>query len=124
MYKRQPYISGGKERAYLPDYLVRIRSEAGGTANLILEITGFNQDKELKRWAVRERWLPAVNNARRKLDLSAWHFAEITAIGNIKPELEAAVGRIVADLEESELMRDLLLIQSHTCLLYTSDRSD
>ncbi|MEF8707603.1 MAG: DEAD/DEAH box helicase family protein [Candidatus Accumulibacter propinquus] len=109
-----PYISGGKERAYLPDYLVRIRSEAGAMANLILEITGFNQDKELKRWAVRERWLPAVNNARGKLDLSAWHFAEITAIENIKPELEAAVGRIVADLEEDELMRDLLLIQSHT----------
>jgi type III restriction enzyme len=81
-----PYISGGKERslpARLPDPPAHGRSCA--PPMLILEITGFNQDKELKRWAVRERWLPAVNNARDKLGLPPWYFEEIDDIEDIKP---------------------------------------
>ena len=109
-----PYIQGGKEREYLPDYLVRIRSENGETANLILEITGFNKDKELKRWAVNERWLPAVNNMRQKLGLAPWHFAEITDIDNIKPELERIIGGIVEALEEQAAQRDWQQMQVHT----------
>jgi len=106
-----PYVQGGKEREYLPDYLVRIRNESGETANLILEITGFNKDKELKRWAVNERWLPAVNNMRQKLGLAPWHFAEITDIDNIKPELERIIGSIVAGLDENAAQQDLMRAQ-------------
>ena len=106
-----PYFQGGKEREYLPDYLVRIRNESGETANLILEITGFNKDKELKRWAVNERWLPAVNNMRQKLGLAPWHFAEITDIDNIKPELERIIGSIIAGLDEIAAQQDLMRAQ-------------
>ncbi|HMV22679.1 MAG TPA: hypothetical protein PKE50_15525, partial [Rhodocyclaceae bacterium] len=109
-----PYIQGGKEREYLPDYLVRIRHANGETANLILEITGFNKDKELKRWAVRERWLPAVNNMRQKLGLAPWHFAEITDIDDIKPALERIVGDIVAEIDARAADTALMHAQLHS----------
>lgn len=94
-----PYIANGKERDYLPDYLIRLRTPKLRSANLLLEITGLNKDKELKRWYVRERWLPAVNNARDKLGLAPWYFEEITDIENIKPALEKAIKRIVEEID-------------------------
>lgn len=94
-----PYVSDGKQRNYLPDYLVRIRTPKLRRANLLLEITGFNQDKSLKRWTVRERWLPAVNNAREKLGLAPWYFEEIEDIENIKPLLEKVIQRIVEEVD-------------------------
>jgi type III restriction enzyme len=96
-----PYVSEGKQRNYLPDYLVRIRTPKLRRANLLLEITGFNQDKALKRWTVRERWLPAVNNARKRLGLAPWYFEEIEDIDNIKPALEKAIQRIVEEVDAS-----------------------
>lgn len=106
-----PYVADGKERDYLPDYLVRLKTPEGRHANLILEITGFNKDKALKRWYVEERWLPAVNHVRGKLDLPPWHFAEITDIANIKPELERIIGGIVTDMEERAAAEDLMRAQ-------------
>ena len=94
-----PYVSDGKQRNYLPDYIVRLRTPKLRRANLLLEITGFNQDKALKRWTVRERWLPAVNNAREKLGLAPWYFEEIEDIENIKPLLEKAIQRIVEEVD-------------------------
>jgi type III restriction enzyme len=94
-----PYASHGKERNYLPDYLVRIVTPKLRRAQLILEITGFNTDKDIKRWYVRERWLPSVNNVREKLGLPPWYFEEITDIDNIKPALEAAIRRIADEVD-------------------------
>jgi len=94
-----PYIDKGKEREYLPDYLVRVRTPKLREAMLLLEITGFNKDKELKRWAVNERWLPAVNNARKKLGLSPWYFAEIDDIDDIKPRLTKTIQCIVDEID-------------------------
>lgn len=106
-----PYVADGKERHYLPDYLIKIKSAEGRYAQLILEITGFNKDKELKRWFVNERWLPAINNVRSKLGLPPWFFAEISDIDNIKPQLEAIIGGIAADLDERLMMDDLINAQ-------------
>lgn len=94
-----PYIEGGKERQYIPDFLIRLRTPKLREAALILEITGFNKNKELKRWAVSERWLPAVNNARRKLGLPPWHFAEIDDIDDIKPRLTRAIETIIEEID-------------------------
>lgn len=94
-----PYVDGGRERNYLPDYLVRLRTPKLREGTLILEITGFSKDKALKRWAVNERWLPAVNNARCKLGLAPWFFAEIDDIEDIKPRLTKAIQRIVEEID-------------------------
>ncbi|MFZ1444777.1 MAG: DEAD/DEAH box helicase family protein [Candidatus Dechloromonas phosphoritropha] len=121
-----PYVSSGKERDYLPDYLIRLRTPKLRTANLILEITGFNKDKELKRWAVRERWLPAVNNARAKLGLAPWYFEEIEDIGNIKPTLTATIKRIVEEIDAAPdtLGEALRLLASLPDDFYLEGRED
>jgi hypothetical protein len=95
-------------------------------ANLILEITGFNQDKELKRWAVRERWLPAVNNARDKLGLPAWYFEEIADIEDIKPALTQAIRRIVDEIDAApdSLVEILDLLASLPDDFYPDGRHD
>jgi len=123
---RIPYISGGKERSYLPDYLIRLRTSKLRTGNLILEISGFNQDKELKRWAVRERWLPAVNNARSQLGLPPWYFAEITDIADIKPALTLAIRRIVEEIDAAPdtLGEALRLLASLPDDFYLDGRED
>lgn len=105
-----PYSAEGKERQYLPDYLLRIKSPASGRqANVILEITGFNQDKEIKRWYVNQRWLPAINASRDKLGLAPWYFLEVTDIDNIKPQLKREIQRIIDELDEDQ---DLMHAQS------------
>lgn len=121
-----PYIDGGKEREYLPDYLVRLRTPKLREATLILEITGFSKDKALKRWAVTERWLPAVNNARSKLGLSPWYFAEIDEIDDIKPRLTCCIQGIVDEIDAApDTLREALqLLASLPDDFYPDGRHD
>lgn len=121
-----PYIDGGKEREYLPDYLVRLRTPKLREATLILEITGFSKDKALKRWAVNERWLPAVNNARSKLGLSPWYFAEIDEIDDIKPRLTRCIQGIVDEIDAApDTLREALqLLASLPDDFYPEGRHD
>lgn len=84
-----PYTRQGKDRQYEPDFIVRAKTPGGKTVNLILEITGFSQDKDEKKWYTLNRWLPAVNNVREKFPMDAWHFMEVAAdIRDIKNDLK------------------------------------
>ncbi len=74
---RIPYVKSGKDKYYLPDFVVRLQRADGEIVNLILEITGYNQDKEEKRWTVQQQWLPAVNAARERYKMLRWDFLEI-----------------------------------------------
>ena len=69
-----PYAKDGKDKAYFPDFLCRVRLADGTQVNLILEVTGMNQEKAEKRWTVEHRWLPAVNSAG---GFGRWAFAEV-----------------------------------------------
>lgn len=83
-----PYVKDGKDRAYLPDFILRVAGKDGHTHNLIVEITGMSQDKAEKRWYVANRWLPAVNAVRDKFGYDEWHFLEIEGdIRDIKNEV-------------------------------------
>ena len=81
-----PYVDEkGKERQYLPDFLLKVRSPHGGEpVSLIVEITGFNQDKKAKKWCVENRWLPAVN---RDGSLGRWYFLEVSDIKLVKNQV-------------------------------------
>jgi hypothetical protein len=70
----------GKDRQYLPEFIVRANTPLGKTINLILEISGFNRDKDYKRSYVYNRWLPAVNNIQKKYKMDEWHFMEVMLI--------------------------------------------
>ncbi|MGE4240278.1 BPTD_3080 family restriction endonuclease [Ramlibacter sp.] len=98
-----PYTDkAGKDRRYVPDFLCRIKTPGGRRFNLIVEITGFAQDKELKRYFTLQRWLPAVNAQREKFGGLSWHFLEITDIERLKNELEPTVERIGREVDVGE----------------------
>lgn len=83
-----PYVKDGKDRAYLPDFILCVTGKDGRTHNLIVEITGMSQDNAEKRWYVANRWLPAVNAVRDKFGYDEWHFLEIAGdIRDIKNEV-------------------------------------
>lgn len=95
-----PYVDKqGTERKYLPDFLCRVKTPDGELYNLIVEITGFAKDKELKRYFMQQRWLPAVNAQCSKTGGLPWYFCEITDIDRIKNDLTAAIERISAEID-------------------------
>lgn len=75
---RIPYQKPSGEPAnYEPDFLIRAKGgTTGEDLRLILEITGFNKDKQDKRWTVEHRWLPAVNAVAPHYGWPRWHFHE------------------------------------------------
>ncbi|MCF8169206.1 MAG: DEAD/DEAH box helicase family protein [Rhodoferax sp.] len=96
-----PYVdTQGVERAYLPDFICRVKTPDGELFNLIVEITGFNKDKALKRYFTTERWLPAVNGQLTQPGALRWYFVEITDIERIKNTLGEAVERISTEVDE------------------------
>lgn len=87
-----PYIQYGKDKNYIPDFIARVKTPAGKVVNLVIEITGMSQDKEVKKWYVENRWLPAVNNVREQYRFDEWHFIEIANdIRDIKNELKKKI---------------------------------
>ena len=84
-----PYTLDGKERGYLPDFIVRLDDGHGrdDLLNLILrgQRRGARKDKAAKVAAARNLWVPAVNAHG---GLGRWAFIEIDdvydAIGPIR----------------------------------------
>jgi type III restriction enzyme len=90
-----PYVAQGKDRYYFPDFIARCVTPSGEIINLIVEITGMNQDKAEKRWYVENRWLPAVNAVRERYDMGRWEFVEIANdIRDIKNQLLAKINSL------------------------------
>jgi type III restriction enzyme len=100
----------GKDRKYLPDFLLRVRTPQGNTFNLIVEVTGFAKDKELKRYFVQNRWLPAVNAMAQKhggtWGTLSWHFVELTDDERFKNHLVEAIQGISAELDAQAELDD------------------
>ena len=88
-----PYVGAdGKDRQYFPDFIARCRAKDKNILNLIIEITGMNDDKAAKKWHVENRWLPAVNAVRGKYGFDLWAFIEIARdIRDIKNQLIAKI---------------------------------
>jgi type III restriction enzyme len=80
-----PYLDVATEHAYVPDFIAKIQTESGKEVYLILEISGFSNDryghKDLKRKYAQDFWLPAVNNLGK---YGTWEYLEVTDIDNIK----------------------------------------
>jgi type III restriction enzyme len=90
-----PYIQYGKDKNYLPDFIARVKTPKGKKVNLVIEITGMSQDKEVKKWYVENRWLPAVNNARNDYSMDEWHFIEVANdIRDIKNDLRTKINSL------------------------------
>jgi type III restriction enzyme len=73
-----PYTDkDGSDRHYLPDFIVHARLAGGGSAMVIVEVSGLRHDKTQKKWAVTNRWLPAVNAVRERHGWPQWDFIEV-----------------------------------------------
>ncbi|HEV3272838.1 MAG TPA: DEAD/DEAH box helicase family protein [Candidatus Methylacidiphilales bacterium] len=82
---RIPYVDEkGKERDYMPDFIVRLKKEDGSVQNLIVEVSGTRFDKEAKLWTIRHRWLPAVNAVADKHEWDRWDFLELDSEAAVK----------------------------------------
>ncbi|MDH4449341.1 MAG: DEAD/DEAH box helicase family protein [Rhodoferax sp.] len=120
-----PYVDKhGTDRQYQPDFLCRIKTPGGELFNLIVEITGFAKDKELKRYFTTQRWLPAVNGQRDKFGGLPWHFIEITDIDRIKNELLPAIERISAEVDDQVERHFWMHAQSSTLETIWGDDDD
>ncbi len=87
-----PYVAEGKDRQYFPDFIARCKRRDRSRVNLIIEITGMNKDKAMKKDYVHARWLHAVNAGREQYGYDEWRFIEIAGdIRDIKNELLAAI---------------------------------
>ena len=83
-----PYVGQGKDRAYFPDFIARVKTPDGRIISLIIEVTGMNREKAEKKWYVENRWLPAVNEVHKHYEMDEWHFIEIANdIRQIKTQL-------------------------------------
>ncbi|TFL16707.1 BPTD_3080 family restriction endonuclease [Jannaschia formosa] len=88
-----PYTADGEPRRYRPDFLIRL--DAPDPTTLIVEVKGFrDHDAMLKAQAIRNRWIPAINGTGRH---GRWHFAELRAIHDFRPELDAAIDALLGE---------------------------
>lgn len=90
-----PYMAGIQEHNYLTDFIAVVETPKGETVNLIIEISGFSNDrtgnKDAKRYYTEKYWIPAVNNLKK---YGRWAFVEVTDIDNIKSILNAKINSL------------------------------
>ncbi len=91
-----PYIDGTQEHQYVPDFIARVRGgKSGEEVNLIIEISGFSDDrtahKDLKRYYATQYWLPAANNLGI---YGRWDFIEISDIDNVRALLTEKIKQL------------------------------
>lgn len=90
-----PYMDGAKERMYMPDFIVRVRTPHDEVVHLILEISGFasdrNAQKDAKRYYTTRHWLPAANHLGT---YGRWDFLEVSDIDNIKAILNQKINEL------------------------------
>lgn len=90
-----PYVVDGEEHDYVTDFIAVCEAPDGRTVNLIIEISGFSNDrtgnKDAKRLYTQNYWIPAVNNLQK---YGEWAFIEITDIDNIELALTKKINEL------------------------------
>ena len=89
-----PYRLAGEARRYLPDFIVRIRDDAGAAIHLVVEIKGLRgEDAKAKAETMRALWVPGVNNLGR---FGHWDFVELRNIETMEADFGAFVNTVAA----------------------------
>ena len=82
-----PYRVDGRNRSYVPDFIVRIDDGAPEPINLIVEVKGFRgEDAKIKAETTQKSWIPAVNRLKM---FGRWDFLEIKNVHTILEDLRA-----------------------------------
>ena len=77
-----PYLHNGQTHDYLPDFLVRLKTQPG--VHLILETKGYDELAEVKA-APAERWVAAVNADGQH---GSWRYAQARSIAKVRAILD------------------------------------
>jgi type III restriction enzyme len=83
-----PYLHNGQMHDYLPDFLIRLKTECLG--HLILETKGYDPLEEVKG-AAAHRWVAAVNADGK---YGQWMFKMVNRVPEIPANIDAAMGKI------------------------------
>lgn len=90
-----PYMDNTQERNYVTDFIAVIETPKKDIINLIIEISGFSNDrtgsKDAKRYYTEHYWIPAANNLEK---YGRWAFVEVTDIDNIKSILNEKINSL------------------------------
>lgn len=97
-----PYLHEGRSHAYVPDFLLRLRTrdDADVVRTLIVEVSGGQKSAhspgsvETKATTARNSWCPAVNNHG---GFGRWGYTEVTDPTHIHAQLDAAIANLYAD---------------------------
>jgi type III restriction enzyme len=79
-----PYRFNGRSCRYLPDFLVRLRSDRF----LLLEGKGRQTSKDDAKETAARRWIAAVNADRR---WGEWSYAVVRSKAEVRPVIDAAL---------------------------------
>ncbi len=93
-----PYTIDGRQRSYIPDFIIRIDDGHGSDdlLNLVLEVSGARRkDKEHKAATMRKLWIPAVNAWGR---LGRWQYVEVTDPWEAAGVIQSAISHTVQPL--------------------------
>ena len=89
-----PYLTGAKQRKYLPDFVVQVDDGRADLLNLIVEIKGYRgENAKDKASAMQKYWIPGVNNLG---NIGRWAFAEFRAVFEIESEFNKVVEESVS----------------------------
>lgn len=83
-----PYEWQGVRHEYRPDYLVRLRHADGGEIKVVVEVKGFETEKDRQKEAAARRWVRAVN---RHGEFGWWAFV----LCREPQRLQSQLGQIV-----------------------------
>ena len=79
----------------MPDFIAVCETKDGNEVNLIIEISGFSNDrsgnKDIKRHYTLDYWIPAAKNLEK---YGRWDFIEIEDIDNIKATLISKINEL------------------------------
>jgi type III restriction enzyme len=100
-----PYLMGGINHKYLPDYIVRVDDGHGQSdlLNLIVEIKGYRgEDAKAKKETMETRWLPGVNGLG---SYGRWAFAEFTDIWEMQDDFAKKVEEVFGGMINSQIAK-------------------
>jgi type III restriction enzyme len=99
-----PYEHQGESHYYTPDFIVILDMQDKMKLNLLIEVTGKKDDKKvIKVKTVRERWIPAVNNAEK---FGKWAILEVQDIHETQNLIRAGMARGFDNLTPDDLFTE------------------